>query len=480
MQTIRRIPYYGSLLLLAYMPFHVFLSQSLSLLTGGLDEWKVAKDVLLAVLTVLTVSLVYYERKADRYFNLLFGLTVCYGILMLGVWAAHPHIYRSGAVLGFTYDIRLFCYVIVGYGAAKLTQIDARVILKLLLTVSTAVAFLGVLQYFLPSNLLAHFGYSIARGARPNFFIDSNPEFPRIMSTLRDPNSLGTYLVLPVGLLTSMILRARSWWRRAVFLGVLFLQGLAIYLTFSRSAWAATALVVSLIVWWQYRHWFMRTIRRYWPIVGLLIILLGVGGYTQRNNPVLTHRTNLQTGTRDSNQLHVFFAEKGIKGIEKEPLGHGPGTAGLVSIQNPHGGFLTENYYIQVGYESGIAGMVFFIALQGVLCVRLWPERHTYLGLILLASFWGYVLVNMVLQEWDNEAVAVQWWMVSGLAIGLYSSTSPHPQGISVRLLVRSAFSIQRSCSLDCYCYTEGSYIAPMGGIIMERSCAEDYVGVLW
>lgn len=427
MRIVRRIPYYGSLVLLTYMPFHVFLSQSLSLITGGLDEWKVAKDVLLALLTVFTVGLVYYERKADRYFNVLLGLTLCYGLLMLGVWAAHPHIYRAGAILGITYDMRLFCYVIVGYGSARLTRIEAWVLLKLLLMVSTVVALLGVIQYFLPSNLLTHLGYSIARGARPNFFIDSNPEYPRIMSTLRDPNSLGAYLLLPVGLLVAMILRARSCQRRAIFLGALFVQGLAIYLTFSRSAWVAMVLAIGLVVWWQYRHWFMRTIRRYWPVFGLLIILLGVGGYTQRNNPVLTHRTNLQTGAKqDSNQLHVFFAEKGIKGIVHEPFGHGPGTAGLVSIQNPNGGFLTENYYIQVGYEVGVEGMILFIAMQVVLCAKLWPQRHTYLGLVLLASFWGYVLVNMVLQEWDNEAVAVQWWMVSGLALGLYPSSAPH------------------------------------------------------
>src|SRR5580704_6681625 len=106
MQTVRRIPYYGSLLLLAYMPFHVFLSQSLSLLTGGLDEWKIAKDVLLATLCLLTVSLVWWDRKATKLFNVIIAVTVFYVLLNAGIWILHPHAAsHTSALLGFTYDL---------------------------------------------------------------------------------------------------------------------------------------------------------------------------------------------------------------------------------------------------------------------------------------------------------------------------------------------------------------------------------------
>jgi len=33
--------------LLIYMPLHIFLAQSLSQITGGLDVWKIAKDVII-------------------------------------------------------------------------------------------------------------------------------------------------------------------------------------------------------------------------------------------------------------------------------------------------------------------------------------------------------------------------------------------------------------------------------------------------
>jgi O-antigen ligase len=424
MQTIRRIPYYGSLLLLAYMPFHVFLSQSLSLITGGLDEWKVAKDVLLAILCLLTVGLVWWERKATKLFNGIVAVTVLYSLLNIAIWALHPHaVSHTSNLLGFTYDVRLFGYLVVGYGAVLLTTVDMVQVRKLLLVVSCTVAALGVLQYFLPSGLLTHLGYSVQRGVLPNFFIDDNPEFPRIMSTVRDPNSLGAYLVLPIALLSAMVLRARTQRRRMVLSGLLVLQLVAVYLTFSRSAWAAALIVMVLVAWWQYRKWVLQMSRRFWPILIALVVLIGAGAYSQRHNPIISHETTMQrAGTRDSNQAHLYRVEHSIQGIEHEPLGHGPGTAGLASVHTVAGANLTENYYLQVGYETGVLGLLIFVGMQVFLYVRLWPQRHNYLGLALLTSFWAYVIINLVLQQWDNEAVAAQWWIVAGLLVG-YTET---------------------------------------------------------
>ena len=52
MQKSGRISYFLfliSIVFIIYMPLHVFISQSASLLTGGIDVWKAAKDVLIFV-----------------------------------------------------------------------------------------------------------------------------------------------------------------------------------------------------------------------------------------------------------------------------------------------------------------------------------------------------------------------------------------------------------------------------------------------
>lgn len=427
-QDARRLPYYASIFFLAYMPFHIFLAQWLSTLTGGLSVWKVGKDVLLAVVTLFAICLVWQQRRAARLCNLLVGLTALYAALHLLLWAFHPNIYRDSALLGVTYNVRVFCFVMLGYAAALLKPggISTRFVLKLVLGVSTTVAVLGIIQYFLPKDFLTHFGYSLQRGVRPAFFIDDRPNLPRIMSTLRDPNSLGAYLIVPMTVLTALLVQLKNNAQRMVLAGMLGLQALALFLTFSRSAWLAAALSMGLVLFLQYRVWLLGAARRYWPAFAMLILLFAGGLFVGRHSYIihglLSHNTGKPQAQYDSNGFHVEFAKRGLVGIAHQPLGHGPGTAGLASIQNPKGSFLTENYYIQIGYEVGVLGLAVFVAMQALLYVQLWRRRHEPLGPILLASFWAYVLTSMLLHTWSNEAIATQWWILTGLLLATTSN----------------------------------------------------------
>jgi hypothetical protein len=424
-QNIRRAPYYASIFFLAYMPFHIFLSQWLSTLTGGLNAWKLAKDVLLALVTLFAVCLVWQQRRSTRLFNILVGLTAVYGALHLALWALHTDVYRDSALLGLAYNLRVFCFVVLGYAAAlfKPGGIDKRFMLKLVLGVSTVVAALGIAQYFLPKDFLTHFGYSLQRGVRPAFFIDDRPNLPRIMSTLRDPNSLGAYLVVPITALSVLLIQVKNVHKRMLVAGILGLQLLALFLTFSRSAWLAAVISVVLVLLLQYRAWLLAMGKRYWPALLVLVLLFAGGLFVGRHSyfihGLLSHNTGKPQAQYDSNGFHREFAKRGLEGIVHQPFGHGPGTAGLASIQNPKGSFLTENYYLQIGYEVGVLGLLLFVGMQALLYVKLWHVRHERLAAVLLASFWAYVITSMLLHTWSNEAIAAQWWILAGLLLAV-------------------------------------------------------------
>jgi O-antigen ligase len=412
------------------MPFHIFLSQWLSTYTGGLDEWKLGKDVVTAVLVLTAVCSVWAFRRGTRLFNRLVIFAAVYGALHLLLWAVHPDLYKQSALLGIIYNNRVVWYLLIGYGARLLYPEGFvwRRIVTIVLIISTVVAALGVLQYFLPKDILTHFGYSTARGVKPNFFIDDNPEFPRIMSTIRDPNTLAAYLMVPTALLVHIVLRLRDWRKKITATALLALHVAALYLTFSRSAWAAAAVMIILVVWWAYRSALWAIVRRYRLMLAALVLIIGVVAFTQRHNAningVLTHATTAQVGQYDSNQYHLHYVAKGLEGIVHQPLGHGPGTAGLASIQNPHGGLLTENYYIQIGYEVGVAGLALFVAMNVGVYVYLWRSKGVWHP-VLLASFWAYVIMNMLLQIWSNEAVALQWWLLAGVALAADVKATP-------------------------------------------------------
>jgi hypothetical protein len=428
MQITKRLPYYASLFFLVYMPFHVFLVQSLSLWTGGLDIWKVAKDILLAVVTLFVICSVWASGRATRTFKVLLGISAAYGALHVLLWAVHPDIYRQSAFVGLTYNLRLPAFLMLGYGTALLKPnlLERRTISKVVLTVAAIVTVLGILQYFLPKDILTYFGYSVERGVKPNFFIDDNPLFPRIMSTLRDPNSLGAYLIVPIALATTWFLRLQNVRNRIMLGGFVVLAMIAEFLTFSRSALAVAILAVILVAWWHYREVSLRFAKRFWPLLIVLVLLVSVLGYTQRHNKqisgAVTHATDQQVGEYDSNDYHLIFIKRGLSGIVHNPFGHGPGTAGLASIQNPKGSFLTENYYIQIGYEVGVVGLALFIILNVIVWKLLWQSRRSLLSVSLLAAAVSYVGMNMLLHTWSNEAVACQWWLLAGMVIAIGES----------------------------------------------------------
>jgi hypothetical protein len=161
--------------------------------------------------------------------------------------------------------------------------------------------------------------------------------------------------------------------------------------------------------------------RRYWPYAAAFCVAFLIGAFSLRNQYVVQNvifHSDESTKQTGSTTLHAQQIKKGLHGIVDRPLGHGPGTAGLVSTKNADGGLLPENYYIQIGYELGIVGLLLFVWLNIYIYKYLLQSDHP-LAAMLLASFWAYLLINMLLQIWSNEAVAMEWWLLAGVALPL-------------------------------------------------------------
>ncbi len=426
MHTLRKVPFWLTVTLFVYMPFHILLSQSLSLATGNLDAWKIGKDIVLVLGLALTVGLVFWTGiyKKNKKFLIFLGLASAYGVLHLLIWLLNRNINSEGALLGTAYNSRLPGYALLGWGAMLLYpgKISIERVAKLVIVVSTIVCMLGILQYLLPKDILTHVGYSIERGVKPNFFIDDKPDLPRIMSTLRDPNSLGAYLILPITLLS--VAWAKRPKQRMLISGLLLLHAWALFLTFSRSALLGALLSVGLAFGLIYKSSLKVFVKKYWPWIGVALASLAIFVYAMRDQYVVQNvvfHSDENTQMTDSNNLHVQYALDGIEGIIKEPEGHGPGTAGLVSIHTKTEVVLVENYFIQIGYEIGVVGLALLLGIISYLLTQLWRLKTT-LATIQVVSFFGISLCALLLLTWSNEAVAATWWILAGLTVGISPS----------------------------------------------------------
>src|SRR3990167_7058523 len=201
--ALKRTSLYIFIGLLAYMPLHIFLSTWFGSLTGALELAKVAKDGVLVVGLALTVAIsirqpLFKELIKDK----LLWLIALYGLFTLLLAIIRPTD-PDAEVLGLVYNTRFLLFFVYGMLLVKLFPVlyVRTMALKAVVASAAIVVVFGLVQYFvLPNDALIHLGYSRDAGVLPAFFIDDKPDLERVMSTLRDPNSLGSYLIIVTAL----------------------------------------------------------------------------------------------------------------------------------------------------------------------------------------------------------------------------------------------------------------------------------------
>lgn len=414
--------------LLAYAPLHIFISTLIGANLGGLALLKVLKDIvaLFGFCLILGLSIGQPWFKAWIRSKLVLVI-MAYGLLtvLLAAWRPTD---LDAEVLGVTYNLRFLIFFLYGWLLAK--HLPVRPLLqaatKVVLASGLVVVSFGLIQYwFLPNNALTHLGFTKENGVFPAFFIDDKPNLERVMSTVRDPNSLGSYLIITASLLGALLVRAKRD-KRMFWGGLLLATVLCLFLSFSRSALLGLALAlvvgVGLLgkdkVRLSSRHMRLGLV----AVTALLVLLVG-GLYAARNTYAVQNvifHADQSTTQEDPNQLRVRFLKESVQGVVDNPLGRGPGTAGLASIRNNvQGTQLNENYYLQIATEVGILGLLLFVTILGFVAWSLYRAPISWATTALLASFAGLAFTNLLVHIWSNEAVAYTWWGLAGLVIAL-------------------------------------------------------------
>lgn len=438
MKRLRKPAEWIILGLLAYIPFHVLLSTWLGTSFGALTAAKIAKDVIALagfLLAAVAVSKMDLRRlAADKLMWLIGG----YGLLTIILAIMRPT-EQDAEVLGVVYNLRFLVFFL--YGLLVMSwQKDNLLLkkaLKIILVAGLIVSLLGVFQYLLlPDAALQSVGYSKQNGTPAAFFIDDKPNLERVMSTLKDPNSLGSYLIIITALVAALALRAKEKLRQK-YLIIILLCTVCLWLTFSRGAVLGLVLAIAALTALQpgsrkYLGKYKKVIAI--SLVTLLIVVTGgltifKDSYVVRN--VIFHADE-QTVLEDPNELRLRFWRESISGIADDPFGSGPGTAGLASIRNQaQGTELNENYYLQIASEIGIAGLLLFIAIIAVLTKRLYGLRELPIARGLLASLIGLLFTSLLIHTWSNEAIAYVWWGLAGLVVVAWSSGSSRRPRVS-------------------------------------------------
>jgi len=408
---------FGLIILVALMPFHAFLSVWLGTLYGhraAIQSWK---ELLLIALALATVALVIREPQRLKRWRqpgmvALLGFTVL--ALLITAWMQPA---ASTALFGAKIDLEFIVAFLIGTLAVG-AGFSKQLLKALLVGASLVVAFCLAQVFLLPPDFLTLLGYGPTT-VLPYQHLDASQTIFRFASTLGGPNQLGTYLIIPLAIGLAIMLHQRRWW-----LTVGLIAGLvALFHTYSRGAWIGAGVAAIIVV--------LGLATTYWRrlslgvLGGVVIILLALSPWLIHTSFVqhyVFHGYSSFEQQKGSDFEHLASLTTGTNAVLAEPLGHGLGTAGPAVFQTGSGRII-ENYYLQLGYETGITGMLLFVTGIVLIGWRLWQLKTSETMALGLAAALAGISVNaLVLPAWTDSTGALVFWILAGAMLGLHPS----------------------------------------------------------
>lgn len=409
----------GVLVILALVPFHAFLTVWVGTATGHYTLVRLWEEALLLLMLPPALYYIWRDRLWLRltkrsWLVWLIGLYALVQVIWLVVALHQGSVNLKAGLYGLVINSRFLLFFGLAWLAAAQSGFLLRSWKQVVLIPGALVIVFGLLQRFLlPHDVLRHFGYGQATIV-PFETIDHKVQYLRIQSTLRGANLLGAYLIIVLSAFATVLRQYYLWLGVAGGVVVLFLSG-------SRAAWLGAVLALAVLVWLRLPN--RRS--RQWVAIGtavLAVVLIGIV-FALRNQDFVQntvfHTDENSRSSVSSNAAHLSASRRAFTQVAAEPLGRGVGTAGPASIYNTkEPSRIAENYFLQIGQETGWLGLGLFVAVCALTAHALWLRRVSPLAQILLASFAGLTIVAVLMHLWADETVSFLWWGLTGLATG--------------------------------------------------------------
>ena len=302
-----------------------------------------------------------------------------------------------------------FCFVlfslVVENGADSRRKLHT--FTALLVLAATAVSLLGVAQYV--------FGVS---GEASWVDSDMFSVSTRVYATLENPNVLGEYLVLIIPLGGALLLTAKSWVQRVLWLLCCGLMGLCLLMTLSRGSWVSLLLAGGIFF----------LLLKPQLIVLAPVVLVGLAAVMPAS---VMERFSSIGNLQDSSTSYRVAIWMGSVAMLKDYWlsGVGPGT-GAFNLVYPRYSYNAanaehaHNLYLQMAADGGICALLVFLVVILALCRQLcaamaknkkWETRLFLIGI--LSGMGGFLANGMTDHAFYNYRVMLLFWVVAGLGM---------------------------------------------------------------
>lgn len=408
-------------LMTLHAPLTVAFGSMLPEYDNVLRAWK---ELVLAALSAVAVVIVTKRKLWSELLHdplVLLSLAYIDIHLLLAVFMGGD---GNATIAGLMIDLRFIVMFLLMYVFGRLRPDILPTVARTVAAGAAVVLGFGLLQItVLPDDVLKYLGYSKDLNIAPFITIDRNPDFVRINSTLRGPNPLGALTVVYAALAVAYLVRRGAFvdMRRKLVAGATVVaSGAVLFASYSRSAYGAFVAALAVVALASRRltkRFAVAGLGGLMVMVGLLFLISSTDWFSN----VILHEDPESPVLTKSNDEHVASLLEGARRMAVQPFGAGIGSTGSASLYDKDvtNDIVIENYYFFVAHESGWIGLLLFVALYSMILLALWRRRDAWMPLGVLASGIGLALIGLLLPVWTDDTVAIIWWGLAGVVLGV-------------------------------------------------------------
>jgi O-Antigen ligase len=413
-------------LIVFVLPFSPLLITILAGKLGGvviLSAWKEIALFLLGTVILLTTKGGVFSKLSQKPVLILVVIYIAWLILTL-----ISQFDGFSSIAGFVYLSRFFMVFVIALVAAA--YIKNTLNLNLFIKFALAICAVGLFILLTPPSLLVSLGYDKPGVDTPGVpaaihYVSDNLKVERMMSSLRSPNSLGVYLLLPFALLLFNAVKGLSKKFRIFSITILLL---CIIGTFSRTALIGIFIIIFVYTFTrreEITNQIKKIPKKITAVAALLCIATAILAIPFAG-PLVLHESD--NNARGSTSTRITQYQGDIKLIAAKPInGTGLGSASAAGRVKDETVLVSENYYFMLAKETGLIGLTLFLSicfmvLKELLEIR---KRTSY---AVAAVFIAVIIGNFFLPLWAEETVSITIWLFIGYVLGkgLYFTDKKH------------------------------------------------------